>query len=48
MQETSVKQVEHGVFCTTHIDIDWQPLFEKVLVSQFLCVVDRYGGVAPA
>ena len=37
--ETSVKQVKHGVFCTTHIDIYWQPLFEKVLVSQFLCVV---------
>ena len=37
--ETSVKQVKHGVFCTTHINIDWQPLFKEILISQFLCVV---------
>ena len=37
--ETSVKQVEHGMLCTTHVDIDWQPLFEEVLICQFFCVM---------
>ena len=37
--ETSVKQVKNGVFCTTHVDIDWQPLFEEVLICQFFCVM---------
>ena len=39
MPETSVKQVKYGMFCTTHVDIDWQPLFEEILISQFFCVM---------
>ena len=37
--ETSVKQVKYSMLCSTHIDIYWQPLFEKILISQFLSIV---------
>ncbi|COK01498.1 Uncharacterised protein [Streptococcus pneumoniae] len=39
MPETSIKQVKYSMFRTTHVDIYWQPLFEEVLISQFLSIV---------
>ncbi|CKV98164.1 Uncharacterised protein [Mycobacterium tuberculosis] len=39
MPETSVKQVKNSMLCTTHVDIYWQPLFEEVLINQFLSIV---------
>ncbi len=44
MPETSVKTSEKaGVFCTTYINIDWQPLVSpRQPISR--CCVDRYSG----
>ena len=37
--ETSIEEVKNGMFGTADIDVNWQPLFEQVFVSQFLVVV---------